>query len=120
MVAPPSREPSAAPPPESDGAYRAVEAPDLWHVASLACFAGALAARPIVRWLPPGLRFGLYGPTLVVLLTLGFAALGCLLAWRGTRRPEICALSRFALLLNATVLGLALLAALVGVWIFVR
>jgi len=107
-------------PPALDGAYAAVEAPDLWHVAALACFAASLASRPLARMLPAAFRFGLFLPTLTVLLTVIFSLAGCLLAWAGTRRPQIRGASRLALLLNGVVLGLALLAGAAGIWILRR
>lgn len=114
-AAPPSLPPSAEP----DGAFAPVEAPDTWHVLALVCFAASLASKPLARLVPVALR-PRYAFLLPIALTLGFAFVGLILAWLGTRRPAIRGASRLALLLNAIVLGLGLLAAAAGVWILRR
>ena len=120
-VAPPPGPPRpAVPPPEGDGAYAAVEAPDAWHVASLLCFAAALAARPIARTVGPLLPFFRYRFLLPLAIILTASALGCLLALVGMRRPAIRGASRLALFLNGVALALGLLALAAGVWIFYR
>ncbi len=108
------------PPIEGDGAYAAVEAPDAWHLASLACFALSLAARPVARFLAPLLpatRYRFLFPLAIVLIA---STLGCLLALAGTRRPAIRGASRLALFFNAVALVLGLLALAGGFWIFYR
>lgn len=110
----------AVPPPEADGAYAAVEAPDAWHVASLLCFAAALAARPLARTVGPLLPSFRYRFLLPLLIILTASAIGCLLALVGMRRPAIRGASRFALFLNGVALALGLLALAAGFWIFYR
>lgn len=121
-VSPPTGSPNpAVAPPDGDGAYASVEAPDAWHVLSLVCFAASLAGKPIARAIAP-----LFPPmrylwaALPVAVTLALALLGCLLALVGMRRAAIRGASRLALFLNGTVLALTLLAAAFGLRILLR
>lgn len=103
-----------------DEAYAPLEAPDVLPALSLAAFAGALAARPLVRLLPRELRIYPYGVLAPAAIALGFALVGLLCALfalrRGRRRP----LARIGALLNGIVLLLSGLAALGVFWILRR
>lgn len=91
----------------TEGEYAALDAPDAWHVASLACFAAALGARFLVRLLPVAPFPRTLMPGLAVLL---FASIGLLCGWLGMRSPRGRGMAKIGLFLNATALVLGLLA----------
>jgi hypothetical protein len=91
----------------TEGEYGALNAPDAWHVASLACFAAALGARFLVRLLPVAPFPRTLMPGLAVLF---FAGIGLLCAWLGLRSPRGRGMAKVGMFLNATALVLGLLA----------
>lgn len=105
---------------ERDDAYAPLEAPDVLPALSLIAFAGALAARPLVRLLPRELRIYPYGVVAPALLAAAFALLGLVFALLAARRDRRRALARLGVLLNGIVLGLSALAALGVYWILRR
>lgn len=93
----------------TEGEYGALDMPDAWHVASLACFAASLGARFIVKLLPFGSPF--FGRAFLSALTvLVLAALGLIFGLLGLRNPEGRGIARIGVFLNATVLVLGTLA----------
>jgi hypothetical protein len=90
-----------------EGEYAALDAPDAWHVASLALFAAALGARYLVRLLPAAPLPRTLLPGLAVLL---FASLGLLCGFLGLRSPRGRGMAKIGVFLNATALVLGLLA----------
>ena len=93
----------------TEGEYGALDLPDGWHVASLACFAASLAARFLVRLLPAGHSyFGrIFLPGIAVFVLAG---LGLLCGLLGLRKARGRGLAKVGVFLNATVLALATLA----------
>jgi len=89
----------------SEGEYGIVRLPDAWHVLSLAFFVAALAARFVVKLIPM-----VRGPMVPGLAVLVLAALGMVFGLIGLRSPQGRSAARIALFLNATVLGLGILA----------
>lgn len=108
------------PPLEPEEAYAPVDAPEVWPLLSLLCFALALASKPLVRLLPPEWRPYPLFVLLPVAVSVGASLLGLLLAWIGWRRRPSAGLARLALLVNGVVLALAALAAAALVWIVRR
>ena len=94
----------------SEEEYGALDLPDAWHVASLACFAASLAARFLVRLLPAGSTFfgRVFLPGIAVFALAGLGLFCGLLGWRNIRGRG---LARVGIFLNATVLALSALAA---------
>ena len=91
-----------------EGEYGALNMPDAWHVASLACFAASLGARFIVKILPFGSPF-LGRGFLSALAVLVLSGLGLLFGLLGLRNPEGRGIARIGVFLNATVLVLGTL-----------
>ncbi len=95
-----------------EGEYAALDLPAGWHVASLVCFLAALGSRYLVslllpsRWPSPWMRP--FVPGVAVLL---FATLGILFGLLGLRNAKSRGMARIGIFLNATVLGLSLVAA---------
>lgn len=94
----------------TEGEYAALDLPDGWHVASLVCFLGSLAARFLVRLLPRGWPEPWMRPILPGLAVLAFSLLGILFGLLGLRSAKGRGLARIALFLNVTVFVLGLLA----------
>jgi hypothetical protein len=91
-----------------EGEYGALNMPDAWHVASLACFAASLGARFLVKILPFGVPF--FGRAfLSALAVLVLSGLGLLFGLLGLRNPEGRGIARIGVFLNATVLVLGTL-----------
>ncbi len=96
-----------------EGEYAPLDMPAGWHVASLLCFAAALASRYLVAALLPARWPGSWTrPLIPGVAVLLFALLGLLFGLAGLRNPKGRSLSRVGILLNSIVLGLTLLAAL--------
>ncbi|HSG39479.1 MAG TPA: hypothetical protein VLE27_07550 [Thermoanaerobaculia bacterium] len=91
----------------TEGEYAALDAPDAWHVISLAFFTAALGARYLVRLLPAAPFPRTLLPGLAVLL---FATLGLLCGFLGMRNPRGRGVAKIGVFLNATALLLGLLA----------
>ncbi len=91
----------------TEGEYGALDAPDAWHVISLAFFAAALGSRYLVRLLPSAPFPRVLLPGLAVLL---FAGLGLLCGFLGMRSPRGRGMAKMGVFLNATALVLGLLA----------
>jgi len=87
---------------------------------SLAAFAGALAARPLMRLLPRELRIYPYGVLAPAAIAFGFALFGLICALFALGRGRRRALARIGALLNGIVLALSGLAALGVYWILRR
>ena len=97
-----------------EGEYGALNMPDAWHMASLACFAASLGARFLVKLLPFDMSF--FGRAFLSgLAVLVLAALGLLFGLVGLRNPEGRGIARIGVFLNATVLVLGTLAV---VWFY--
>lgn len=94
----------------TEGEYGALDLPDGWHVASLACFAASLIARFLVRLLPAGSSFfgRVFLPGIAV---FALASLGLLCGLLGLRKTHGRGLAKMGIFLNSTVLALSLLAA---------
>ena len=93
----------------TEGEYGALDLPDAWNVASLACFVSALGARFLVRLLPAAHSY--FGRAILPgLAVLVLAALGLLFGLLGMRKPRGRGLARIGVFLNATVLVLGALA----------
>lgn len=106
---------------DRDNAYAPLEGSDVLPILSWVCFATALAARPIVRFLPASLRPYPWGVLAPAALSAAAALVGlalALLALRGTPRRR--GLARLGIVLNAIVLVLTGLAAAAMVWILRR
>jgi hypothetical protein len=95
----------------TEGEYGALDLPEGWHVASLACFVAALGSRFLVSLLLPDnwpsrwTRPLLPGAAVLLLALLGIA-FGLL----GLRNVKGRGMARIGIFLNATVLVLGLLA----------
>jgi hypothetical protein len=93
----------------SEDEYGALDLPDAWHVASLACFASSLGARFLVKLLPAASSY--FGRALLPgLAVFALAGLGLVFGLLGLRRPQGRGLARMGVFLNATVLVLGGLA----------
>ena len=99
----------------TEGEYGALDLPEGWHVASLACFLAALGARFLVgvllHLLPADLLSRWTRPLLPGAAVLVLAVLGILFGLLGLRNPKGRGMARIGISLNATVLVLGLLAA---------
>ena len=104
-----------------DDAYSPLEAPDVVPLLSFLCFSASLAARPIVRLLPPELRRPPWGVLAAPAMAAALALLGFLLAlWASRRARGRRGLARIGLFLNGVVLALTGLAVLAIVFILRR
>ncbi len=103
-----------------DDGYAPVETVEAWPVLSLLCFAASLGARLLSRLVPREFRPYPWGVVLPVGIAASLALLGILFALAGLARQRGRGLARIALLLNAIVLVLTVLAALAMVYILRR
>jgi hypothetical protein len=94
-----------------DGEYGEVHLGASWHVASLLCFVAALGSRYLVQGIPREL-LPMSRTVMAIPVTLMLGGLGIVLGMAGRRHSHSAGLARLGLFLNATVFGLACLAAL--------
>jgi len=99
-------------PPSPDGEYGEIRFGDSWkNVASLLCFVAALGSRYLVQGIPREL-LPMSRTVMAIPVALMLGGLGIVLGMAGLRHSRSAGLAKLGLFLNATVFGLACLAAL--------